>query len=262
MDRSYWFKQLTDKPLFPDLIWSRPENKMYAGKLLIIGGNLYGFAGAAEAYSESLKSGIGASRVLLPDSLKKTVGRILEDGAFSPSTPSGSFSQKSLDEFLSQSSWSDGVLLAGDFGRNSETAVVIEKFLKSYSGQVTITKDTIEYITSNPEQVINRGNTTLVLSLSQLQRLVSALKYSQPVTFNMDLLRLIDLLHDFSQSFKINILTKHQDNILAAVNGDISSTIHNEDIWCVQSAARSAVWWLQNPNKTFESITTAVIKQS
>ena len=44
--RTYWHKQGT-KPLYPDVIWSKPENKQAAGKLLIIGGHAYGFSAPA-----------------------------------------------------------------------------------------------------------------------------------------------------------------------------------------------------------------------
>src|SRR3982750_2547854 len=119
MDRTYWHKQTAEKPLFPDMLWSRPENKRQAGKLLVVGGNVHGFAAAATAYAEAGKAGIGTARVLLPDSLQKTVGRVLEAGEYAPSTPSGSFSQRALAELLEMASWADGTLLAGDFGRNS-----------------------------------------------------------------------------------------------------------------------------------------------
>ncbi len=140
MDKNFWLKQGSE-PLFPDLLWSRPENKKQAGKLLIIGGNVHGFAAAGEAYAEASKAGIGTARVLLPDSLQKTVGRVFEAGEYAPSTPSGSFSQKALAELLDRANWSDGVLLAGDLGRNSETAILIEHFTEKYQGQLTFTKD-------------------------------------------------------------------------------------------------------------------------
>jgi len=58
MENTYWHKQTAEKPLFPDMLWSKPENKSHAGKLLIIGGNLHGFAAAAEAYNQATKAGI------------------------------------------------------------------------------------------------------------------------------------------------------------------------------------------------------------
>src|SRR5258708_25670424 len=97
---SYWHKQSSDKPLFPNLIWSRPEQTNQAGKLLIVGGNQHGFSAPAEAYQEAESAGIGTCRVLLPDKLQKTVGRILENGEYAPSTPSGSFSKSALSTLL------------------------------------------------------------------------------------------------------------------------------------------------------------------
>ncbi|HSX44628.1 MAG TPA: hypothetical protein VLF39_00745 [Candidatus Saccharimonadales bacterium] len=262
MDHTYWHKQSADKPLYSDLIWSRPENKRQAGKLLIIGGNLYGFAAPAEAFTVAEQAGVGMVRVLLPQALKKTVGKVLDASEFAANTPSGSFAQSALSEFLDQANWADGTLIAGDLGRNSETAIIIEKFLSKHAGHVTLTKDAVDYLTSNPAPLINRGNVTLVLSLSQLQRLVKALKYPQPITYTMPLLRLVDLLADFSQSYPINIMTKHYDQIMVAVGGQISTTPDVRDNWQVKTAASSAVWWLQNPTKPFQALTTAIYNDS
>ena len=60
-------------PLFPDVEWSRPEQRTMRGRLGIIGGNKLGFAGVAEAYTTALQAGAGEVRVLLPDILKKTM---------------------------------------------------------------------------------------------------------------------------------------------------------------------------------------------
>ena len=58
----YWQRQEPGEPLFPDLLWSRPENRQFAGKLLIMGGNAHGFAAPAEAYAHAEKAGIGVAR--------------------------------------------------------------------------------------------------------------------------------------------------------------------------------------------------------
>src|SRR5690606_35689407 len=110
MDRDFWHKQTNDKPLFPDMQWNRPENKRHAGKLLVIGGNLHGFSAPAEAYGEALQAGAGAVRVMLPDALQRTVGKLFPDAEFVPSTPSGSFATKALGELLLAVQWADGVL--------------------------------------------------------------------------------------------------------------------------------------------------------
>lgn len=261
MERGYWLRQEPGKPLFAQLEWSRPENRTQAGKLLIIGGNLHGFAAPAEAYTAAAKTGIGTARVVLPDALQKTVGAVLENGEFAPSTPSGSFGQKALDELLLQSSWADAVLIAGDLGRNSETAIALEKFLAKTTLPVTLTKDAVDYVTSAPRIALNRPETLLVLSLSQLQRLATAAKSPRPVTFSMDLLHLVEWLHDFTVTYQPYVVVKHLDHLLTAVRGQVSTTklAADKKIWRAAAAAQASVWWLQHPTKPFEAISTALV---
>jgi len=234
---------------------------MTAGKLLIAGGNAHGFAAPAEAYGVAVKAGAGTVRVLLPDAIRKIVGVVFESGEFAPSTPtSGSFSQKALNDFLSFSSWADGVLFAGDLGRNSETAILMEKFLTKHPAAVTLTKDAVDYAVAAPRNVLQRSSTTLVLSLSQLQRLGIAAGFPRAVTFSMDFLHLVEWLHDFTTEYQVYIVVRHHNQVLVAVHGQVSSThvSQEERIWRVRTAAITSVWWMQNPSKPFEALTTAV----
>jgi hypothetical protein len=256
----YWHKQTTDQPLFPDLLWSRPENRAQAGKLLIVGGNAQGFAAAGEAFAEATKAGIGTARVLLPDSLQKTVGRVLEAGEYAPSTPSGSFGRRALAELLAMSHWADSVLLAGDFGRNSETAILLEQFIQKCSEQLTITKDAADYFIKSPRQLLARPNTLLVISFAQAQKLASSSHFTTPFRFEMTLFQLIEALHTFSEQHAAMLIIKHLDTIFVAVNGQVSTTKLAEDreIWRVKTAAHASTWWLQNPTKPFEAMTSSL----
>lgn len=260
MKPDYWQPQTKDEPLFSDLQWSRPENKQHAGKLLIIGGNLYGFAAPAEAYSEALKSRIGEAKVLLPNALSATLGKThLETAEFAPSTPSGSFTSTASSEAIFWGNWADGVLVAGDIGRNSETVIMVEKFLTNFGGTVTLTKDAADAVLRAGNLLRNRTGTCLVLSLAQLQRLATNMRYIRAITFGMNLLQLVDWLHQFGMSFRPYIIVKHHNYICVAVNGQVSTTELATDlpIWRVKTAARASVWWLQNPAKPFEALTTA-----
>lgn len=261
MAATYWQRQSPDKPLYPDLLWSRPENRAHAGKLLIVGGNAHGFAAPAEAFAESQKAGTGTSRVLLPDSLQKTVGRTFLAGEYAPSTPSGSFSQKALTELLDASAWSDGVLLAGDFGRNSETAILLEKFLDKYQGQLTLTQDTADYFTKTPAVLLARPETLLVISFSQLQKLAISAGFPVAFTYEMDFIKLIEALHEFSQQYEPHLITCRDGNLFVAANGQISTTTPEkpQNVWRVRTAASAATWWLQNPGKAYEALTTSLI---
>jgi NAD(P)H-hydrate repair Nnr-like enzyme with NAD(P)H-hydrate dehydratase domain len=257
-----WLRQTNDQPLFKDLLWSRPENKKHAGKLLIIGGNQFGFAAPAEAYSAALKAGIGSARVILPSKLEKTVARIFPSADYAASTSTGSFSQGALAEFLEQAQWSDGTLIAGDLAHNSETAILLEKFVSKYDGLVTITKDAADYFTLLPQPLVDRESTTLVISIAQLQKLAKQIKFQKAFTFDMDLVRLTETLAEFTKQYPIHIVIKHFKNIFVAVKGQVSVTRLDEDIetWRVATAASTAVWWLQNKSNPFGSMTTALLK--
>ncbi|MDB5169449.1 MAG: uncharacterized protein JWO41_805 [Candidatus Saccharibacteria bacterium] len=259
--QNYWSRQTADKPLFPDLLWSRPENRTHAGKLLVIGGNAYGFAAPALAFTEASKAGIGSTHVLLPEHVQKLLPKGFFAADFAPSTPSGSFAKNALSEMLAHAQWADGVLLAGDLGRNSETAIALEQFSQKYSGQLTITQDAADYFINNPATVLQRPETTLVISFAQLRRLGIQAKFAKAFTFDMDFFPLIEALHDFTEAHGITLVTKHNDRIFVAHRGEVSDTKLDADmpVWRVHTAAHVATWQAQNPSKPFEASTTAIL---
>ncbi len=257
----YWHKQDKTNPLFADLIWSRPEHAKLAGKLNIVGGNVHSFSRPALAYSESLQAGIGAAKVLLPDVLSKTVNKVFPGSEYAPSTPSGSFSRLALSNALTLCEWADATLLAGDFGRNSETAIMLEQLVLKYAGVLGITSDALDYFTKSPSLILSRDKTLLVLSFAQLQKIAMNSKFVNAFTFDMDFLRLITLLHEFTSINKVILVLKHLDTYFVAYEGKVSTTKVDQDAkaWRVKTAAHSIVWWLQNPAKPFEAISSSIV---
>jgi NAD(P)H-hydrate repair Nnr-like enzyme with NAD(P)H-hydrate dehydratase domain len=254
MEQPYWQKQ-SDKPLFPELEWSRPENKNQAGKLLVIGGTEQGFAAPAEAYSLAVKAGIGSVSVLLPGSLRKTVGKIFPEAEFAPSTPSGSFGASAFAEFCDRSAWADAVLFPGDIGRNSETTALLENFLEHNTGQVTLSGDAAELFCIQPHALLQRPNTLLVLTVSQLQHLGSNARFARAFTSNMGVSPLAEALHEFTKRFTPYFMITYENTLVVAVNGQISSTLRNPTPTPLALAASATTWWLQNPTKPFEALT-------
>ncbi len=260
----YWVKQGTE-PLFPDLLWSRPENRQHAGKLLVIGGNAHGFAAPAEAFAVAQEAGAGTVRVMLPDHIRPQLMKFQKPGLeleFAPSTPSGSFASKSLAELLATANWADAVLLAGDLGRNSETAIVLEKFIEKTSMPIVLTKDAVDYFTDNPMTLLRRENVCLVLTMAQLQKLATKAKFPTAITFSMNLMPFVEAMHDFTFQYPVNIIVKNIDTILIACKGNISTTHSDQDLedsWRVSTASKATVWWVQNPSKPFEALTSSLI---
>ncbi len=254
----YWRKQAED-PLFGDLLWSQPENRTLAGKLLIIGGNDHAFAAPAQAYQLALEAGVGECRVVMPESVKKLVGGLLPDCEFTPATPSGSFSQKSLDRWLTYAAWSSGILICGDVGRNSETAILLETFLQKTTTPLVITRDAADYFLKQPHSLLNRPDTTVVLSLAELQKIAIQALHPKALTFSIGVPQFVEWLHEFSLKFTCFIVVQHHGLLYCAVQGQVSSTKLNQitETWRLPMATLSSVWWLQNPSRPFEALTTA-----
>lgn len=259
--QTYWVKQIAGKPLFPDLVWSRPEHKAHAGKLFIIGGNTHGFIDPAEAYTHALKAGAGSVRVLLPDAVHKLAGSVLPQVEFAPSTPSGSFGHQALAEVTQGAAWADGVLLAGNFGHNSETTILLEKLLHKHPGQITLTKDAVDSLV-NSSATLLEGSRLYVVTIAQLQKLATRLRAKHPITFGMSLIQLADSLHEITKTYRLAVIVKHLDQYLVATDGRVSSTktTHDTKKWRLQTATYASTWWLQNPAKPFEALTTAVFE--
>lgn len=234
---------------------------MHAGKLLIVGGNLHGFSAPANAFNAADKAGIGMTRVLLPNAIQKSVKTFMPEADFAPSTPSGSFATAALDSLLENAAWADAVMIAGDLGRNSETAVLLESFITKYEGLLSITKDALDYLAETPHLVTGRENTVIIASFAQLQKLFISSKSQQAITYDMGLVRLVDALHEFTIQHRIQVITKYHDAYVVAVNGQVSTTKEPspKEIWRVETAATATVWWLQHASKPFEALTSSFV---
>ena len=263
MDTSYWQKQTASKPLFPDIEWSKPERRDQAGHLGIIGGNKLGFAGVAEAYSGALTSGVGQVRVLLPDVLRKTIPSQITDTVFAATNPSGSLATDALPEMRALGAWAGGVLLVGDAGRNSETAIAYERFIGEYDGQLTLTRDAIDLIKANPQLIVNRPNTLYVASFAQTQKLFQGVYYPKMLTFSMQLAQFVDALHKFTITYPLTIASLHKEHLVIAHGGQVVTQEWDSPmrIWRGETATKMASYWLWNPSKPLEACATAVIPQ-
>lgn len=264
MDHTYWKKQTSTKPLFPDFEWNKPEQRSKAGRLGIIGGNKLGFAGVAEAYSVACASGTGDVRVLLPDVLRKTIPPVMTDVLFGATNPSGSLAKEAQVEMNAISEWATGVLLIGDAGRNSETAILYEHFLKDYSGQLVITRDAIDLIKNSASTIVERPDTLLVVSFAQLQKLFQSVYYPKVLTFSMQLAQVVEALHKFTITYPCAIMVLHKEYLIVAHEGEITTTQWENPmaIWRGSVAAKAASYWLWTPGKPLMAVTASLTGQN
>ena len=261
MDIPYWQKQISSKPLFPEIEWNRPERADQAGKMLIVGGNKLGFSAVAEAYETAKATGAGTVKVFLPDCLKATIPKTLDNVVFGACNISGSLSGEAKPTLLASASWSDGVLLIGDAGRSSETAILYEQFLHSYVGPLTITRDAIDLVKNDVSSLVERTDTLIVASFAQIQKLFQGTYYPKILTFNMQLLQLVESLHKFTITYPCTIMTLHKDTILIAGQGTVITQPWSEPmmIWRGTTATRAASYRLWDSTHMLESITASIL---
>ncbi len=258
---SYWHKQTATKPLYPDIEWNKPEQRTMAGRLGIIGGNKLGFAGVAEAYSVSRSTGAGEVRALLPDALKKALPGIITDTHFAATNPSGGLGKDALSDMKALGEWAQGILLIGDAGRNSETAILYEAFVSEYAGPLTITRDAVDLLKNSATMLLDRPNTLFVVSFAQLQKLFQAVYYPKVLTFSMQLTHLIEALHKFTITYPVTVAVLHREHLIVASDGNVTTTEWGNPmaIWRGTTATRAATYWLWNPQKPLESVTASLL---
>lgn len=261
MDLSYWKRQTPTQPLYPDIEWSKPEQRALAGKLGIIGGNKLGFAGVAEAYSVASSAGVGQIRVMLPDVLKKTIPAAMTDAMFAPTNPSGSLSKDAAAELHNLGAWANGILMIGDAGRSSETAILYEQFLQDYHGPLVVTRDAIDLVKNSSQALVGRPQTLLIASFAQLQKLFQAVYYPKVLTFSMQLTNLVEALHKFTITYPVTIAVLHKDTFIVSHDGQVVTTPWDNpmNIWRGNTAAKAATYLLWSPTKPLEATVTAVV---
>ena len=255
----YWHRQSTKK-LFGDIDMMAPEQRRFAGKLLIIGGNKGMFFAVASALEAAKRFGVGEVRALMPDALKDQVPSTPEL-YFAEAEASGAFGRLALQDMLRQAEWADAVILIGDSGRNAETSLVFAEFMDKCQKPVFITRDAVEAVTpSATDWPMREYETGLLLTLPQLQKLLRTMYYPKVITLSMPTNQLIETLHKFSLSYPVAIATYHNDLIVVAQNGEVVTQAISEtnltpiSLWSGALLVQSVVARLWNPEKAFYKV--------
>jgi hypothetical protein len=200
-------------------------------------------------------------RALLPDVLKKVIPTTITDTQFAATNPSGGLSRDALSYMNALGEWSQHILLVGDAGRNSETALVYDDFISAYSGPLTVTRDAIDLVKNNNHLLVERENTTLILSFAQLQKVFQSVYYPKMITFSMQLAGLVEALHKFTLTYPVTLVTLHKEHLIIAHGGDVVTQAWDSPlrIWRGETAARAAAYLLWTPSKPLQAISASVV---
>ncbi len=254
MDATYWQRQGTDE-LYPDIRWSRPENKAQAGKLLLIGGSSHGFFAVSRSYEAVLEEGIGECKTIVPDAIKKLIGQQPFINEYAASSVSGGFARASLPSLHAGAAWADVVWCVGDFGRSSETALLLEDLLTQSPARLALSDDSVDFFVSRPDVLLDRSGTLLILDFQRLQALLQK-RSQKPITSTLPLAQFVEILHELSVSIEATLCTSIHGVAVVAHGGSVVTSKLSEPL--DETLARIVVYWTQFPAQPLEAIATAM----
>lgn len=250
-----YFEKL-DKNPYEDLKWNIPERKQ--GSVNIIGGNEGNFRTEVKV-SEFLNNEypIKTLNVVLPDKLKNKLPP-LPNFVFLPSTDKGTFadSQELRDMF----GVADFNLVLGDFSKNAITGKAVAGACQRSEKMTLVTRDAVDLLAENEtERVLMNENLILFASLPQLQKILRAVYYPKMLLLSQSLVQVAEVLHKFTLSYPVNIVTLHNGQVLVAGSGVVKamplekSGCSPVSIWNGELAAKIVAMNLYNPNRFVEA---------
>ena len=77
----------------------------------------------------------------------------------------------------------------------------------------------------------------------------------------MQLTNLVEALHKFTITYPVSIAVLHKDTFIVAHSGEVVTTPWDNPmaIWRGNVAAKAAAYWLWNPSKVTEAVSTAIL---
>lgn len=246
-----YFEKL-EKNLYEDLKWNIPERKQ--GIVNIIGGNAQHFRTEVKsAEFMNAEYPVEMVNLVMPDALQ---GKLppLDNFRFLPSNESGGFagSQELIDVFGA----ADFNLVLGDLSRNTVTGKAVTSACEFTEKMTLITRDSVDLAAENePEKLLMNENLIIFGSVPQLVKLLRAVYYPKMLLQSQSLIQVAEVLHKFTLSYPVKIVTLHNGQVLVAGDGivkavELGLTGYSPImLWGGELAAKIVAMNLYNPNQ-------------
>jgi hypothetical protein len=200
--------------------------------------------------------------VILPDALKNKLPPV-PGLVFLKSTDTGSFADK--DELVMALDKADYNLIVGDFSKNAITARAVTDAYEKTKRPLLITRDAVDLIADNqPERVLLNQQIVLMASMVQLQKLLKAVYYPKMLLLSAPLVQIAEILHKFTLSYPVAIITLHSDQVLVAWAGNVSAVPIEKTgyspltIWGGELAVKIVANNLFNPNNFMDATVSSL----
>ena len=199
-----------------DLLWNIPERKQ--GVVNVIGGNSQNFrmpVRVAEYLTE--KYPIETVNLILPDALKSKLPP-MPNFKFLESTETGSFADST--ELVANINNGEYNLLIGDLSKNAITGKAVVSACVSSEKPMLLTRDAVDLVAhNNPGEVLLNEKLVIFGSLAQMQKLLRAVYYPKMLLLSQSLVQVAEVLHKFTLSYPVSIVTLHNGRRLIEKDG-------------------------------------------
>lgn len=254
-----YFEKLEKNPV-EDLLWNVPERKQ--GVVNVVGGNGQNFRTPVKV-AEYLagKYPVETVNVVLPETLR---GKLppMENFKFLPATENGAFNGDGLAEAVNAADFN---LIVGDLSKNIITGKAIVSACENSEKPMLITRDTVDLVAENgPDKLLSNENVIIFGSLMQMQKILRAVYYPKMLLLSQSLVQVAEVLHKFTLSYPVSIVTLYSGQILVAKDGIVKAVPVEKSgyspmtIWSGELAAKIVALNLYNPND-FVAATVAAI---
>ena len=255
-----WFTKIEEKP-GEDLSWNVPEKKF--GTVNLIGGNSQSFKTeikTAEFLGE--KYPIEKLNLVFPDALKSQLPD-LPNFCFLSSTESGSF--KDGEGIVRALNSADFNLILGDLSKNAITGKAVASACDFAEKPLILTRDAVDLLAeSMTEKILMNQNLIFLASMPQLIKVLRAVYYPKMLLLSQSLIQVAEILHKFTLSYPVSLITLHNEQILIAKNGEVKaiplsfSGFSPMLIWQGELAAKILAMNLYNPDNFIRATTSAI----
>ena len=255
-----YFEKIEQNPA-EDLLWNVPEQKK--GVVNIVGGNSQNFrisVKMAEWMAE--KYPVEIINIVLPDELKTKLPP-MDNFVFLKSTESGSFAES--DELLNIMNHGDFNLLIGDLSKNTITSKAVTSACEATGNPTLVTRDAVDLVAENgPEKLLMNDNIILFGSMAQMQKLLRAVYYPKMLLLSQSLVQVADVLHKFTLSYPVSLVTLHNGQILIVKNGIVKAVSLEKSgyspmmIWNGELATKIVALNFYNPNNFIQATIAAI----
>ena len=256
-----YFEKIENNP-HEDLYWNIPEKKQ--GAVNVIGGNGQSFRTEVKV-AEYLTGNYPVEIVntVLPETLKNKLPPV-ENFKFLPATESGAFSGEGLVEVINGVDFN---LIIGDLSKNAVTGKAVVSACEVAEKMTLVMRDTVDLIAENgPEKVLMNENMIIFGSLAQMQKLLRAVYYPKMLLLSQSLVQVVEVLHKFTLSYPVSIVTLHNGQILVANGGTVKAVPMEKSgyspimLWNGELAAKIVALNLYNPNNFIKATIAAMLQ--